>query len=814
MKARGIERPTFKGAGAARPHRLPRAGNCRAAGRAAVRAARPRPKSGASSSREKRCIQCHSVGGVGRQGGAGPRARCGAAAEPHASSPRRCGTRRPAMLAAMKPRGITVPQLRPEEMADIVAYLYSVRYFGNAGRPAQRVRGAVAARGVSTATASPGSAARPRATSRAPRDWTRRRRCSRRCGTTPFVDARPSRARRSAGPSFASAGDGGSRGVPAVARPDEVTMSPAVLAVRAGACSSRLAVWRVARRQPSRRSPTAASPATSRPATSASPPRLKTSPRTSTRPRDSAASPATAATPRRRAWRRWTRRRASSASPTRQQIPQVCGRCHSDARLHEALQPVAARRPGGRVRDLGPRPAAQGAGRSEGRDVHELPPRPLHPAAVGSEVERPSAPGGRDVRHAATPMRSTWPNTRSRPISFRSTRRASTGRRCRRRATSRPPRATSATATTAPRRPGSTGWATSAGSATRVMAELFTKSVHAKAFAADGQRPAARPATRTTGSRRPATTCSGSGDKAVCASCHSADDKGGKSAAEMRALIDSLSDRIREGPARSCSRPSTRAWRSARLSSISTAPRTPSSRPARAVHAFTVDAVKKEVDAGLAISAKAYARGVRALEELRVPPERARRVAGDHPGAHRRPRAEDPPDRAPARLRAARPGQRRRSDGRARAGARADPPGLHQLVPRHQRRRVPARRSSIRWAATSVPPTVGRVHGRDGHAADQARRREAEHRADLQVRQPARRSWSGRRPASCGPSRPSAPTSTAPCSTGPTSARSGAPATTGTTTSTARTSRARRPGRWTRYVVNVRGDQIVVSKSA
>ena len=39
----------------------------------------------------------------------------------------------PAMAAAMKTRGITLPQLSPGEMADIVAYLYSVRYFGSAG---------------------------------------------------------------------------------------------------------------------------------------------------------------------------------------------------------------------------------------------------------------------------------------------------------------------------------------------------------------------------------------------------------------------------------------------------------------------------------------------------------------------------------------------------------------------------------------------------------------------------------------------------------------------------------------------------------
>src|SRR4029077_13618724 len=37
----------------------------------------------------------------------------------------------PAMTAAMQQRSITVPQLRPEEMADLVAYLYSVRYFAS-----------------------------------------------------------------------------------------------------------------------------------------------------------------------------------------------------------------------------------------------------------------------------------------------------------------------------------------------------------------------------------------------------------------------------------------------------------------------------------------------------------------------------------------------------------------------------------------------------------------------------------------------------------------------------------------------------------
>jgi mono/diheme cytochrome c family protein len=41
----------------------------------------------------------------------------------------------PAMTEAMKTRGVPVPTLSPQSMADIVAYLYSVRYFADAGDP-------------------------------------------------------------------------------------------------------------------------------------------------------------------------------------------------------------------------------------------------------------------------------------------------------------------------------------------------------------------------------------------------------------------------------------------------------------------------------------------------------------------------------------------------------------------------------------------------------------------------------------------------------------------------------------------------------
>ena len=41
----------------------------------------------------------------------------------------------PKMIEAMKERGISVPQLRAEEMADLVAYLYAVQYFAEPGDP-------------------------------------------------------------------------------------------------------------------------------------------------------------------------------------------------------------------------------------------------------------------------------------------------------------------------------------------------------------------------------------------------------------------------------------------------------------------------------------------------------------------------------------------------------------------------------------------------------------------------------------------------------------------------------------------------------
>lgn len=83
---------------------------------------------------EKRCVVCHSV--AGRGGNLGPAlARRGR--ESLIGFAAAMWNKGPRMTAAMRQRDIPIPQLRADEMADIVAYLYSVRYFTEVGEAAR-----------------------------------------------------------------------------------------------------------------------------------------------------------------------------------------------------------------------------------------------------------------------------------------------------------------------------------------------------------------------------------------------------------------------------------------------------------------------------------------------------------------------------------------------------------------------------------------------------------------------------------------------------------------------------------------------------
>ena len=130
MKEKGVERPVFT-ATELRDLIAYLAPGTAGAQEGPVYALPGRPDAGRQLFADKRCIECHAVGGVG--GHVGPDLVNRGVRQSSIEFAATIWNKAPAMAAAMKSRGINLPQLSPTEMADIVAYLYSVRYFGSAG---------------------------------------------------------------------------------------------------------------------------------------------------------------------------------------------------------------------------------------------------------------------------------------------------------------------------------------------------------------------------------------------------------------------------------------------------------------------------------------------------------------------------------------------------------------------------------------------------------------------------------------------------------------------------------------------------------
>jgi mono/diheme cytochrome c family protein len=130
MKTQGIERPTLT----AQELRDLSAFLAPATGR---QAAGPlyvlpgRPELGRNLFSDKGCIQCHKADRVG--GTVGPDLVAMGVRRSPTEFAAAIWNKAPAMIKAMSSQNISVPQLSPEEMADIVAYLYSVRYFASGG---------------------------------------------------------------------------------------------------------------------------------------------------------------------------------------------------------------------------------------------------------------------------------------------------------------------------------------------------------------------------------------------------------------------------------------------------------------------------------------------------------------------------------------------------------------------------------------------------------------------------------------------------------------------------------------------------------
>ena len=129
MKAKGIERPTFKEKELVDLIAFIVAA-AKDGGGETTQVIPGTPERGQKLFGEKRCIVCHSVGGKGGEVGPdlGKRGH-------HVSLTRFAGlmwNHGPTMWVRMKERGIQVPRLTGQEMADILAYLYLSHYFDQA----------------------------------------------------------------------------------------------------------------------------------------------------------------------------------------------------------------------------------------------------------------------------------------------------------------------------------------------------------------------------------------------------------------------------------------------------------------------------------------------------------------------------------------------------------------------------------------------------------------------------------------------------------------------------------------------------------
>lgn len=132
MRERGIERPSFTGTELLDLIEYVKASSTAPAD-SPLYVLPGRADQGRRLFAEKRCIECHSVSGEG-----------GRVAPDLAERGRQLSltqfaaamwNKASAMTAVMNAQGISVPQLQAEEMADLVAYLYAVRYFARRGDP-------------------------------------------------------------------------------------------------------------------------------------------------------------------------------------------------------------------------------------------------------------------------------------------------------------------------------------------------------------------------------------------------------------------------------------------------------------------------------------------------------------------------------------------------------------------------------------------------------------------------------------------------------------------------------------------------------
>jgi mono/diheme cytochrome c family protein len=137
MRARGIVRPTFGDRELVDLIAYIRSASPEA-GEEPLHVLPGRAEAGERLFAERRCRDCH--GPAGKGGGIGPDLAARGVERSLSQFAASMWNKAPAMTEAMRARGIAVPQLSAEGMADIVAYLYAVGYFAVPGDPQRGAR--------------------------------------------------------------------------------------------------------------------------------------------------------------------------------------------------------------------------------------------------------------------------------------------------------------------------------------------------------------------------------------------------------------------------------------------------------------------------------------------------------------------------------------------------------------------------------------------------------------------------------------------------------------------------------------------------
>jgi hypothetical protein len=307
-------------------------------------------------------------------------------------------------------------------------------------------------------------------------------------------------------------------------------------------------------------------------------------------------------------------RKGYIGAPNRQQVVQVCGRCHSDARFMKQYNPslrvdqvaeFSTSVHGQRLREKNDPKVATC---TSCHPAHSIKPRSdatssVHPLRVAETCGRCHADQKlmAEYRIPTDQLANYRGSVHARAMTVKGDLSAPSCNGCHGNHGAAPP--------------GISWVGNVCGQCHAVQGELFAKSVHAKAFT-DMGLPGCAACHDNHGIQEAGDHLLGLGDKTVCKACHAATDAGGKTATVMRSLLDSLTADTDAAHAL-LTRAEHAGIEVSQAQFDLNGARDALVKARAAVHTFAPDRVKAEIDSGRTTAEKARLRGMRAVDELR-----------------------------------------------------------------------------------------------------------------------------------------------------------------------------------------------------